>query len=260
LRDEVDGLLGEEIGVDNAELDINKFLMTLAEEDKLEANEAQVEKMDEHFNELRKIINRFSGRRLFTETMNIKMHLAKFGSIISGFATRNTDMDLTILTNCYIDETKLLEYLNEFLLVEKRNNRGAISFEHELIKDASIPLIKMKVTSARGRSEIDLIINNVLGVINSRFLSVYGSVKWIRQLGLLIKIWGKKKELIKATMFSSYSFNLMLIHFLIQENKANLIMDARVRDPQRDPHFTYKRKKRSEIESFEVYIKFNQNK
>jgi DNA polymerase sigma len=89
----------------------------------------------------------------------------------------------------------------------------------------------MDVKSNRGTSSIDLIINNVLGVINSRFLSVYGSVKWVRELSLLIKVWAKNKELISEDTFSSYSFNLILIHFLIQTKKIKLIMDARTRDP-----------------------------
>lgn len=54
---------------------------------------------------------------MFTENLKIELHLAKFGSIVSGFATRDTDMDLTILTNCYIDEITLLTYLKEFLEV-----------------------------------------------------------------------------------------------------------------------------------------------
>lgn len=48
------------------------------------------------------MLDKFSGRKIFTD-LKLEMHLAKFGSIISGFATRKTDMDLTILTNCYID-------------------------------------------------------------------------------------------------------------------------------------------------------------
>jgi DNA polymerase sigma len=49
------------------------------------------------------MLDKFSGRKIFTDALKLEMHLAKFGSIISGFATRKTDMDLTILTNCYVD-------------------------------------------------------------------------------------------------------------------------------------------------------------
>lgn len=44
-----------------------------------------------------------------------RLHVAKFGSNVSGFASKNTDIDLTILTDCYIDEDKFLSYLMSFL-------------------------------------------------------------------------------------------------------------------------------------------------
>jgi DNA polymerase sigma len=67
----------------------------------------------------------------------------------------------------------------------------------KFVKTARIPVLKMDVTTNKGSSSIDLIINNVLGIVNSKFLSVYGTVKWVRELSLLIKIWAKNKELIK---------------------------------------------------------------
>lgn len=94
--------------------------------------------------------------------------------------------------------------------------------------------------------KVDLIVNNILGVINSKFLSVYAKVPWIKHLGILIKAWAKKKELIEENMFSSYSFNLMLIHFLYETDRINLILDARERHPEKTPHFLYKRKLKEE--------------
>lgn len=123
-----------------------------------------------------------------------------------------------------------MEYVYEFLEIEFKNKKN-IECKFKMVRTARIPVLKMEVTSNRGTSSIDLIINNVLGVINSRFLSVYGSVKWVRELSLLIKVWAKNKELISEETFSSYSFNLILIHFLIQTKKIKLIMDARTRDP-----------------------------
>jgi hypothetical protein len=37
--------------------------------------------------------------------------LGKFGSLISGFAGLDADLDLTILTNSYINEAELLKVL-----------------------------------------------------------------------------------------------------------------------------------------------------
>ena len=65
-----------------------------------------------------------------------------------------------------------------------------------LISNARIPLLKLKLENNRGEAAIDLIINNILGVINSKFLAVYGNIPWIRHLGVLIKLWAKKKDLV----------------------------------------------------------------
>ena len=52
---------------------------------------------------LKGVLDKFSGFGLFNKDLKIKLTLAKFGSNISGFASKNTDMDLTILTDCFID-------------------------------------------------------------------------------------------------------------------------------------------------------------
>lgn len=96
--------------------------------------------------------------------------------------------------------------------------------------------------SERGQKEIkiDIIVNNILGIINSKFLSVYASVRWIRNLGILVKLWGKAVNLIGKSALSSYAMILMLIHYLIKTKKAVAILDARGRKPS-TPHFKFKR-------------------
>jgi len=74
--------------------------------------------MEEQFTWLRLILNKFSGMRPFVEGFRMDLRLAKFGSIVSGFATKNTDMDLTILTNCYVNEIWLLQYFEAFIKAE----------------------------------------------------------------------------------------------------------------------------------------------
>lgn len=78
--------------------------------------------------------------------------------------------------------------------------------------------------------------NNILGIINSKFLSVYASVKWIKNLGLLVKLWGKNQGLISKNYISSYGMILMLIHYLIKSKKAKPILDNRVITKDK-PHF-----------------------
>ena len=106
--------------------------------------------------------------------------------------------------------------------------------------------------------KIDIIVNNILGIINSKFLSVYASVKWIKTLGLLVKLWGKNQGLISKNYISSYGMILMLIHYLIKVKKAKPILDNRVITKDK-PHLEYKRSKLTEIEQFPVYYMFKTN-
>jgi DNA polymerase sigma len=99
----------------------------------------------------------------------------------------------------------------------------------ELISTAKTPLIAISIKE-RGESDIkvDIIINNILGIINSRFLKAYSVVRWVKNLGLLVKLWGKNCSLISKSNLSSYAMVLMLIHYLIRERKVQPLMDSRV--------------------------------
>jgi hypothetical protein len=113
--------------------------------------------------------------------------------------------------------------------------------------------------SERGRIDlkIDLIVNNILGVINSKFLHVYSQIKWIKNLGLLVKLWGKSKGLINKNMLSSYSMVLMLIHYLIKTRRAKAILDHRVTTDK--AFFDFKRIKQTDVEKFKVYYEFRED-
>ena len=69
---------------------------------------------------MKEVFNKFSGMKVFTQNLKIKFQLAKFGSNVSGFASKSTDMDLTILTDCFIDEKKLLKFFYQFLEAEMK--------------------------------------------------------------------------------------------------------------------------------------------
>ena len=109
----------------------------------------------------------------------------------------------------------------------------------------------------RGKKEIkiDIIVNNILGIINSKFLKVYAGVRWVKNLGILVKLWGKSVNLIDKNALSSYAVILMLIHYLIKAKYVKAIMDARNRSSD-SPSFEYKRIKKGEIEHFKVFYTF----
>ena len=80
--------------------------------------------------------------KLLQNDLKLKLNLAVFGSNVSGFASKNTDMDLTILTNCYINESEFLKYLHKFLDAEfKEKDKSTYKLERI---EARIPLIKLK--------------------------------------------------------------------------------------------------------------------
>jgi len=51
------------------------------------------------------------------EEEKLELHVSKFGSLVSGFAGTDTDLDITILTNSYVNENNFLLYLAEFLKI-----------------------------------------------------------------------------------------------------------------------------------------------
>ena len=128
----------------------------------------------------------------------------------------------------------------------------------EKITGAKTPLVTIKIAET-GKSEIkiDLIVNNILGVINSRFLSIYAEVRWVKNLGILVKLWGKAVRLIDKNYFSSYAMILMLIHYLIKIKAVRPLLDARTRLKD-SPHFQFKRLKQGQVEQFDVYYCFLQ--
>jgi DNA polymerase sigma len=73
------------------------------------------------------------------------------------------------------------------------------------------------------------LVNNILGVINSKLLSVYAQIPWIKQMGVLFKLWAKSNGVISKDLLSSYATILMMLHFLIQKKYVNLMYNAKDR-------------------------------
>lgn len=61
-------------------------------------------------------MNKFRGTKKIEE-LQLDLKLAKFGSLISGFAGTEADLDVTILTNSYVNENNFLQYLCDFLKI-----------------------------------------------------------------------------------------------------------------------------------------------
>lgn len=72
------------------------------------------------------------------------MHVSKFGSLVSGFAGTDTDLDITVLTNSFVNENNFLLYLAEFLKIEFAEHDKKTGKTTKVQKiDASTPLVEV---------------------------------------------------------------------------------------------------------------------
>ena len=112
---------------------------------------------------------------------------------------------------------------------------------------------------------MDLVINNILGAVNTKLLKTYSRISPIcLNLGLIVKIWGRNFNLISQTSISSYAIILMVIYFLqikkivpsIQKiGKENLLKDQKEK-----AIVQIKRMVRSgQVESFDTNLHFEQD-
>ena len=110
--------------------------------------------------------------------------------------------------------------------------------------DATTPLVQIDIKDLRRetRFKIDILVNNLLGVINSKLLSVYAQIPWIKQLGILFKLWAKTNGVISTELLSSYATILMMLHFLIQKKYISIMYNTKSRNTT-TPKINFKRMK-----------------
>ena len=187
---------------------------------------------------------------------NINFEMICFGSFINGFSINNSDVDCTILTNSFMEERSLLGYLSVAL-----NSLKPEDFEFLCLNNKQIRIPILKIHSDQ-LGEMDLAINNVLGVANSKLLKVYSEInEKCQTLGKLVKIWGKSNNLIGPSIMSSYGYIVMVIYFLqLKRMLPSLQVIAkkkRLANKTKPPLLKIKRKvKNLEVEEFDTIIEF----
>ena len=209
---------------------VNHALVDIAQRNSYSNDQESQQRLEQEVSLLESALNKFSSLSPI-KSKGLVLRVGRFGSLISGFAGLEADLDLTILTNSYVKEVELLKLLADFLRKEYKDddrNAGRRMYIDPIIQ-AKTPLVAVKIVN-KGQSDIkiDIIINNILGVLNSRFLSVYSGVRWVKNLGLLVKMWAKKVALIEKNALSSYAMVLMLLHYLIKKKRVRPILDHRV--------------------------------
>ncbi|KAM7311626.1 poly(A) RNA polymerase gld-2 homolog A [Ixodes scapularis] len=135
------------------------------------------------------------------------------GSSVNGLGSNSSDMDMCLmLTDSEVDQRN--EAILVLRLVSNSLNQADFVTKSEIIY-AKVPILKF---SDRGSGvEIDLNINNSVGIRNTQLLNCYSRLDWrVAPLALAVKAWAEHHGINQAKFMtlSSYSLVLMLIHYL----------------------------------------------
>ncbi|CAF2098688.1 unnamed protein product [Rotaria magnacalcarata] len=143
---------------------------------------------------------------------NCRLHPA--GSFKNGFGFRQSDLDVCVQleTNSNESSIQTLENLAEFL-----QSKQLLFKNIEIVRNARVPIIRS--THAESNIEVDISLNNMLPVENTRLLRIYSDIDpRVRELGFVIKTLAKQCNICDASRgtLSSYAYTIMVIHFLQQ--------------------------------------------
>ena len=89
---------------------VNKMLVEIAQMNLYQNDRDMQQQLEGEVDLIKKALEKFSGLDVIKKK-SLTLRLAKFGSLTSGFAGIDADLDLTILTNCYVNELEFLTLL-----------------------------------------------------------------------------------------------------------------------------------------------------
>ena len=125
-------------GIDSQEIEINNFLENMADQRILRDNDPLRRELNEDYELIKRLIGEFQFE--FEALKKIGMKIGRFGSLVNGFGTSDSDLDITILTNCYVDEKKFIEILGNFLEFKLSDN----VYKVISLTNAKIPIVQIK--------------------------------------------------------------------------------------------------------------------
>jgi len=136
---------------------------------------------------------------------NPGIEIVRFGSMTSGFATRDADADIVLLSNSSSINDTILSYLCEQL----KNNTEASDYSMRYIP-ARIPIII--VEAKRLSIEIDVSCNHRDALLTTELIKTYGKIdERVRDLGILLKLWKSSRNI---DYVFSYALLLMMISYM----------------------------------------------
>jgi DNA polymerase sigma len=147
------------------------------------------------------------------EQLGLRGEVHLFGSFSNGFRTGSSDVDVVFVGD--LGSETPASVLNAFIM--HTTDYGFIHVTK--IFQANVPLIKM--THAESNIEVDLCINNRLGVRNSYLLLSYCCYESrLADLGRLVKAFAKSRDLVGTAdgCLNSYAYMLLVITYGLYVN------------------------------------------
>ncbi|KAL4473506.1 hypothetical protein ABPG74_022370 [Tetrahymena malaccensis] len=223
------------------------------------SNQQNEDLLDKEVNMVKQIVSEMNLKQLFG-LQNV--YVQPYGSLVSGFSQNDSDIDISINTDCYLNERAFLSLIYHFMITYLEKHK--IKYQQlEFKKDARIPLItlvkqKENTDQINNIISIDICINNLLGCANSQMLKVISQAyPIVAQLGVIIKYWAKINGLISKKTLSSYAFILIMISFLQKTKLIDNYFQERVQKRQSDPkYFTSIKRTKDTLEEFETSLYF----
>ena len=148
---------------------------------------------------------------LFDSACRVKYEV--YGSHVNQFSAPNSDIDITLITDLSYDERDLLH----FFFKNMQNIIQRYDFHYEKLLKPYVRVPFVDITFKDIDVTISFTVNNRLAVVNSKMINIYSQIEpRYKYLGLLIKLWVNKQEIVSARKqyLSSYGYNLMVINFL----------------------------------------------
>jgi len=139
-----------------------------------------------------------------------KGKVAPFGSVINGFWTRTSDLDVCIQVPGASTKAERIKILRKLAAQLQKVSTHYI----EPRFGAKLPIINWSPRQP-GMLACDISINNTLAIVNSRLIGNYALIDpRVRTVGIIIKDWAAQRGINDRSIgtLSSFSLVMMLIH------------------------------------------------
>jgi len=139
-----------------------------------------------------------------------------YGSAIIDNHFKGSDIDVTILTDSYVDERTFLTHLEKIVSLHYNKTKLLVG------PNASFPLLSVEKDSVT----MEILVNNHLGVYSSNLAKLYYNLdERVRILCRLVRIWASQNGIKKGKglYYATYTYNELVLFYLQREVQPPLI-------------------------------------